>query len=74
MEEVCGRKTLMIRSQPSREYPRIEDSRITVGVRKSRHLAITFEVGHRSCDRRSNLCSHLEKAFENSLLPQPTLV
>ena len=36
----------------------------TVSARQCRHLAIKFEVGHRSCDRSSNLCSHPAKALE----------
>jgi len=35
-----------------------------VSARQCRHLAIKFEVGHRSCDRSSNLCSHLAKVLE----------
>ena len=50
---------------------------VTVSARQRRYLANTFEVGHRSCDRRSNLCSHLAKALKLRkylLLPQPTFV
>ena len=36
----------------------------TVRARQCRHLAIKFEVGHRSCDKRSDLCSHLAKALK----------